>query len=133
MNKVEIENLLRRALHARKNCYAPYSHYPVGAAVLAKDGSIYEGCNMENVSYPAGLCAERNAIGSAICDGKRDFEAIAIIGSFEDYTMPCGICRQVMAEFGIPVVICGKSVSDYKVFSLNEIFPAAFEEESLRS
>lgn len=133
MNKVEIENLLRRGLHARKNCYAPYSHYPVGAAVLAKDGSIYEGCNMENVSYPAGLCAERNAIGSAICDGKRDFEAIAIIGSFEDYTMPCGICRQVMAEFHISTIICGKSAEDYKVFTLGEIFPAAFEEESLKS
>lgn len=133
MNKAEIKNLLERALHARSHCYAPYSHYPVGAAVLASDGSIYEGCNMENVSYPAGLCAERNAIGSAICDGKRKFTAIAIIGSFDDYTMPCGICRQVMAEFGIPVIICGKSVSDYKVFSLNEIFPAAFDDDSLKN
>ena len=103
MKASDIKGLLEQAEEARKKSYSPYSRYPVGAALLSEDGTVYRGCNMENVSYPASLCAERNAIGSAIADGKRRFSAIAIIGGHEDYTMPCGICRQVMAEFHVPV------------------------------
>lgn len=132
MDSKDISALLGKALEARKNSYSPYSRYPVGAAVLAEDGSIYTGCNMENVSYPASLCAERNALGSAIADGKRHFRAIAIVGSPGDYTMPCGICRQVLAEFHVPLIICGKSEEDYRLFTLEEIFPAAFTAEELK-
>ena len=100
-----IQSLLEKAEEARKKSYSPYSRYPVGAALMAKDGTIYAGCNVENVSYGAALCAERNALGSAVADGQRDFTAIAIIGSHEDYTMPCGICRQVLSEFHVPLII----------------------------
>lgn len=132
MDSKDICALLAKALEARKNSYSPYSLYPVGAALLAEDGSIYTGCNMENVSYPASLCAERNALGSAIADGKRKFRAIAIVGSPDDYTMPCGICRQVLAEFHVPLIICGKSEDDYRTYTLEEIFPAAFTANELK-
>ncbi|WP_296981361.1 cytidine deaminase [uncultured Dialister sp.] len=126
-----IQSLLEKAEAVRKKSYSPYSCYPVGAALLAEDGTVYTGCNMENVSYPASLCAERNAIGSAIAHGKRKFSAIAIIGSHEDYTMPCGICRQVMAEFHVPLIICGKSPEDYRTYTLEELFPSSFKAEEL--
>lgn len=132
MDSKDIRTLLVKALEVRKNSYSPYSLYPVGAALLAEDGSIYTGCNMENVSYPASLCAERNALGSAIADGKRKFWAIAIVGSPDDYTMPCGICRQVLAEFHVPLIICGKSEDDYRTYTLEEIFPAAFTANELK-
>jgi cytidine deaminase len=132
MDSKDIRTLLVKALEVRKNSYSPYSLYPVGAALLAEDGSIYTGCNMENVSYPASLCAERNALGSAIADGKRKFRAIAIVGSPDDYTMPCGICRQVLAEFHVPLIICGKSEDDYRTYTLEEIFPAAFTANELK-
>ena len=126
-----IRSLLEKAEEARKKSYSPYSRYPVGAALMAKDGTIYAGCNVENVSYGAALCAERNALGSAVADGQRDFTAIAIIGSHEDYTMPCGICRQVMAEFHVPLIICGKSPDDYRTYTLEELFPSSFQAEEL--
>lgn len=132
MRAEEIRFLLEKAEEARKGSYSPYSRYPVGAAVLTEDGRVFEGCNMENVSYPASLCAERNAIGSAVTAGERAFRAIAIIGSRDDYTMPCGICRQVMAEFHVPLIICGKSMEDYRLFTLDELFPSAFQEEGLK-
>lgn len=131
MKASDIKGLLEQAEEARKESYSPYSRYPVGAALLSEDGTVYRGCNMENVSYPASLCAERNAIGSAIVDGKRRFSAIAIIGSHEDYTMPCGICRQVMAEFHVPLIICGKSLDDYRTYTLEELFPSSFKAEEL--
>ena len=127
-----IRSLLEKAEEARKKSYSPYSRYPVGAALMAKDGTIYAGCNVENVSYGAALCAERNALGSAVADGQRDFTAIAIIGSPDDYTMPCGICRQVLAEFRVPLIICGKSENDYRLYTLEEIFPAAFTADELK-
>ena len=122
----DIQRLLQAAFDARKNSYSPYSHYPVGAAVLMEDGSIYTGCNVENVSYPAGFCAEQSAIGSAMAAGKLNFQAIAVIGSETSYTTPCGICRQVLAEFHVPYVICGKNISDYRVYRLEELLPNSF-------
>lgn len=127
-----IQSLLEKAEEARKKSYSPYSRYPVGAALMAKDGTIYAGCNVENVSYGAALCAERNALGSAVADGQRDFTAIAIIGSHEDYTMPCGICRQVLSEFHVPLIICGKSSKDYRTYTLGELFPSSFRAEELK-
>ena len=91
--------LLRLATQARDRSYAPYSHYSVGAALLTKDGRIYQGCNIENASFTPTICAERTAFFKAIYDGERAFSAIAVIGSGELPAYPCGVCRQVMAEF----------------------------------
>lgn len=89
------------ALEASANAYAPYSKFKVGAALLAKSGRVYKGCNIENASYPAGICAERSALARAISDGEKDFKAIAIASPSSDkFIYPCGICRQALLEFG---------------------------------
>ena len=97
------EELLAKAKEAQQNAYAPYSNFYVGAALLCKDGSLYTGCNIENSSYPAGICAERTALVKAVSDGHKDFTAIAIIGgkngATDDFCYPCGICRQMLSEF----------------------------------
>lgn len=93
------QELLELAAEARARSYSPYSHYAVGAALLTRDGKIYQGCNIENASFTPTICAERTAFFRAIYDGVRAFEAIAIIGSGETPAYPCGVCRQVMAEF----------------------------------
>ena len=102
-----IEKLIKEALRARTFSYSPYSHYQVGAALLAKDGSIYTGCNIENAAYSPTNCAERTAFFKAVSEGKREFCAIAIVGGPEEagitqYAYPCGVCRQVMMEFCNP-------------------------------
>ena len=94
-----LNELLDKAEEARSHSYSPYSGYSVGAALLTKDGKIYLGCNVENASYTPTICAERNAFFKAVFDGIRDFSAIAVIGSGESPAFPCGVCRQVMAEF----------------------------------
>ena len=94
------QELLTAAAAARLAAYAPYSHFQVGAALLAKDGRIFTGCNVENLSYGLTICAERNAIFSAVAAGVREFEAIAIVADTREPVSPCGACRQVMAEFG---------------------------------
>lgn len=129
----EAAALVSAALAARKNAYVPYSGYPVGAAVLGEDGNIFIGCNVENVSYPAGMCAERNAIGSAVTAGCTSFQGIAVAGSDKGFTMPCGICRQVIAEFHIPVVIVAKDEDHYKIFDGSKLLPHAFEEGCLKT
>ncbi len=91
--------LLKLATEARDHSYSPYSHYRVGAALLTKDGTVYQGCNIENASFTPTICAERTAFFKAIFDGVRDFAAIAVIGSGEMPAYPCGVCRQVMSEF----------------------------------
>ena len=120
------QELLKKAEEASQYAYAPYSHFQVGAAVLCVDGSIYTGCNVENASYPAGLCAERNAVGSAVAAGVTVFRALALCGSTEDYTTPCGLCRQFLAEFRVPVVYCARSEEDYIVMAAEELLPRAF-------
>lgn len=90
--------LINKAREARKNSYSPYSHFSVGAALLCADGRIYLGCNVENASFSPTCCAERVAFFSAISEGVRDFRAIAVVGNSSP-CMPCGVCRQVMAEF----------------------------------
>lgn len=134
-----ITTLIEAAFAARQHAYAPYSHFHVGAALLCGDGSIYGGCNIENASYGACNCGERTAIFRAVYEGKRDFRAIAIVGKSEtaeafDYCAPCGICRQVMAEFCDPekfLVILPKSVEDYKIYLLKELLPLGFTGDSL--
>ena len=133
MNHQELYSL---AESARKKAYAPYSHFTVGAALLTQSGKVYLGCNIENAAYGAVNCAERTAFFTAVCEGERDFSAIAIAGGREgqagDVCAPCGICRQVMAEF------CGKdfevilaSGEGVKVYSLDEILPLSFTKDNL--
>lgn len=131
--------LIQIAMDNLKNSYAPYSNYNVSAAVLMSSGRIYTGVNVENASYPAGICAERNAIFHAVNCGEDTIVAIAIVGgtgySIQDYCAPCGICRQVMREFCNPKdmrVIFAKSVTDYKEMTLERLLPESFGPEMLQ-
>lgn len=124
--------LVQRAKEARKNAYTPYSGFAVGAALLCKDGSVYAGCNIENAGFTATCCAERTAFFRAVNDGKRQFLAIAIAGGKageepSQFCAPCGVCRQVMAEFcGPEFEILLTDGSAVKVSSLGELLPQAF-------
>jgi cytidine deaminase len=115
--------LIQSALAARLQAYAPYSNFQVGAALLAKDGRVFTGCNVENLSYGLTICAERNAIFAAIAAGVREFAAIAITADTREPISPCGACRQVMAEFGDFKVL--SATLDEKVFqsSVGELLP----------
>lgn len=126
--------LISKALQGRENAYTPYSNFKVGAAVLTEDGKIYTGCNIENASYGATNCAERTAIFKAVSEGHRTIKAIAIVGIEDDYTYPCGICRQVIAEFGsedVKIILGKRNESDYIVKTLEEILPGAFTKKDL--
>lgn len=134
------EELIREAFQAQKRAYAPYSGFEVGAALLTADGKIYGGCNIENASYGACNCAERTAFFRALYDGERDFSAIAIVGKPKtsdtfDYCVPCGICRQVMAEFCDPEnfrIILARNEEDCRVYSLKELLPLSFTGSSMK-
>ena len=137
ISKKTIDLLIENAEKARNSAYSPYSEFCVGAALLSSDGEVFIGANIENSSYGATICAERAAFSAAICQGKRDFDAIAVIGSeknkkLQKYCSPCGICRQFMAEFcreNFEIVLFdGKEV---KIKSLAELLPEAFNKESL--
>ena len=123
-------DLLEIAAEAMLKAYAPYSGFSVGAALLADNGNVYRGCNIENASYGATICAERTAISAAVADGSRKFDKIAIVSSSGEYTFPCGICRQVMAEFmkedGMVVLMEGDNI---KEFRLDELLPHSFSFE----
>ena len=126
--------LIREAVAAKERAYAPYSHFRVGAALLTKDGKIYRGCNIENVAFTPTNCAERTAFFKAISEGEKDFAAIAVTGDADDYLYPCGVCRQVMVEFCDLQefkVIVANTEDDYKIFSLGELVPGAFNSEEL--
>ena len=126
-----MKELISAALEARKNSYSPYSGYSVGAAILCKDGSIFTGCNIENASYGATMCAERTALFSTVAAGHRAFEAIAIVGGKADEAdlpYPCGIWRQVMSEFCDKdfKVIVAKSTDDFEEHTLGSLLPHSF-------
>lgn len=131
------QELVARALHARKHAYTPYSHWAVGAALLTEDGTVYEGCNIENAAYTPTNCAERTAFFKAVSEGKREFVRIAIVGGRQGEMAapsPCGVCLQVMAEFCDPAefeIVCAKSETDYKVRKLGEMLPYGFTKEVL--
>lgn len=131
------DELMAIALEARKKAYTPYSHFMVGAALLGKSGKIYTGCNIENATYTPTVCAERTAFFKAVSEGERDFEALAIVGGLEgeiaDFCAPCGVCRQVMAEFCTPEfkLILGNPRA-YGVYTLNEVLPLAFTKSDLK-
>ena len=120
------QELLNAALSARECAYAPYSKFLVGAAVLAKSGKIYTGCNIENASYGLTLCAERNALFSAVGAGEREFTALCVVGDTEAPISPCGACRQVMAEFKVPRIILANLKDDVKEYTLEELLPYGF-------
>ena len=123
------KQLIDYALRAIEKAYVPYSKFRVGAALLTKSGNIYTGCNVEIASFGATNCAERTAIWKAVSEeGKIDIEKIAIVSDDEDYIYPCGICRQVMAEFADDdmELICTKKNGEYKTIRFGDILPNAF-------
>ena len=135
------ELLIEKAFEAQKFCYTPYSNFNVGAALLAADGTIYQGCNIENAAFTPTNCAERTAFFKAISEGQMDFVAIAVVGNKDgikqgegDYCAPCAVCRQVMAEFcdlHTFKVIMAKDINDYKEYTLGELLPLAFTGKAL--
>ncbi len=133
MQKIDRGKLIQLAFEAREKAYTPYSHFKVGAALLAKSGKIYTGCNIENAGYTPTNCAERTALFKAVSEGERQFDAIAIVGSMEGKTNeivtgPCGVCRQALYEFGGDdlLVIMAKSKEDYIERTLGELLPFGF-------
>ncbi len=132
MDKNIYVELIKRAMEAKKNAYVPYSNFHVGAALLTKDGKIYTGCNIESASYTPTVCAERTAIFKAVSEGDREIEAIAVVGD-SDFTYPCGVCRQVIREFGKDIkVIIANSQEEYSVYTLDELLPNSFGPEDLK-
>lgn len=153
-DKAVIQSLISEAMSAREKAYAPYSKFYVGAAVLADDGRVFQGCNVENASYPAGSCAETIAVNKAVSEGVRTIRAVAIVGGHlksdkgtdvlkqadgaedtdelkrvDDYIYPCGICRQVISEFRAPegtMIIVARSAEDYRVYDISELLVGAF-------
>ena len=121
--------LISAAREARENAYAPYSDFRVGAAVLCADDTVYTGCNIENASYSATLCAERCAMAKAISEGKRDFVAIAVAGPPDKITVPCGVCLQFLSEFcgEETVVLCGGTEENYVLKHLRDLLPQGFK------
>ncbi|AMJ39901.1 cytidine deaminase [Anaerotignum propionicum] len=130
---MENQELVLLAKKAMEKAYAPYSKFKVGAALLAKNGDIFLGCNVENASYGATICAERTAITKAISEGVKEFEKIAIVASSGDYAAPCGICRQVLFEF-LPEgeVILDSDSEGIKVMKLKELLPMGFRGEDIK-
>lgn len=131
MRETEIESLMDQARQVVPNAYVPYSHFPVGCALLMKDGKVIQGVNVENVSFGATNCAERSAIFTAISQGyhKGDIQALAVAGDTEDFLSPCSICRQVMVEFcdkSMPIFLTRQDGKIYET-SLEALLPLAFE------
>lgn len=140
MDEQMIRTLIHEATSARRQAYAPYSHFCVGAALLTAAGKIYNGCNIENAAYTPTNCAERTAFFKAVSEGERDFAAIAIVGGKEGEalapTAPCGVCRQVMREFCAPEkfrIILATSEEDYQIHTLAEFFPRGFGPDNLHA
>lgn len=127
------QKLMAAAMEYRKRSYSPYSNYRVGAALLAKDGTIFGGCNVENAAFTPTNCAERTALFKAVSEGITEFAAIAIVGGKADgpleFCSPCGVCRQALVEFCDPdefIVYLGTGMEDYKGYTLSELLPYSF-------
>jgi cytidine deaminase len=133
-DRKQLDELLQLAAEARDHSYSPYSQYSVGAALLTKDGRIYQGCNIENASFTPTICAERTAFFKAVFDGVRDFAAIAIIGSGVLPAFPCGVCRQVMSEFcdgEFVIVVSNRDMSEIVTETLDQMMPHRFGPKDL--
>ncbi|MCQ2577954.1 MAG: cytidine deaminase [Treponema sp.] len=129
---MDYTELIKKAFDMLNYSYVPYSHFTVGAALLCEDGTVVGGCNIENAAYGPSNCAERTAIFKAVSEGKRNFKAICVVGgkdkNVSDYCPPCGVCRQVMAEFckGDFQIILAKSEKDYRIYTLDQLLPERF-------
>lgn len=133
MTQTQTETLIETAIAQLAFSYTLYSHFKVGAALLAKNGTIYTGCNIENAAYTPTNCAERTAFFKAVSEGVREFDAICIVGGkegvLEDFAPPCGVCRQVMMEFCQPEefqIILAKGKDDYQIYTLKDLMPQGF-------
>ena len=130
---MDIGKLVEESKIARDKAYVPYSKFPVGAALVAEDGTVYRGCNIENSAYSMTNCAERTALFKAVSEGIRTFKALAVIGDTEGPITPCGACRQVIAEFcsgSMPVYLANLQ-GNIKETTVAELLPGAFSKEDL--
>lgn len=138
MEQIYIEKLIETAIAQLDYSYAPYSNFKVGAALLAENGDIYTGCNIENAAYTPTNCAERTAFFKAVSEGVRDFQAICIVGGKDgvltEYAAPCGVCRQVMMEFCNPKtfqIVLAIDKERYDIYTLEELLPQGFGPSNL--
>ena len=139
LEKDQIEALIEKAISMMDYSYVPYSHFHVGAALLAKNGTVYGGCNIENAGYTPSNCAERTAFFKAVSEGVREFDAICVVGGankeLKEITAPCGVCRQVMMEFCNPEefqIILAVSKEQYGIYTLKELLPLGFGPDNLK-
>ncbi len=139
MDDVTIKTLIKTAVKQLEFSYTPYSHFKVGAALLAENGTVYTGCNIENAAYTPTNCAERTAFFKAVSEGVRDFTSICVVGGMNgeltEFAPPCGVCRQVMMEFCDPEtfeIILAVSTGEYRVFRLKELIPMGFGPGNLK-
>ena len=124
--------LLELAIEARKNSYSPYSNFPIGAALLCKNGEIYTGTNVENVSYGLTNCAERTAIFKAVSEGVREFDTMVVVADTERPIPPCGACRQVILEFGEDIqLVLANLKGDYQEYQIKDLLPGAFNRKDM--
>ena len=125
--------LVDMAFAMHQYSYVPYSHYPVGAALLCKDGTVFTGCNVENAAFGSTICAERTALLKAVSEGHRlDFETIAIAGTGDEYCWPCGACRQMLYEFAPELrILVARGNGDFRVATLAELMPHGFGPKAL--
>lgn len=121
------KELIEEAKKALAYAYVPYSHFKVGAALQTKSGKVYTGCNIENASFGATICAERTAIAKAISEGEKEFDKIAVVSSSNEHTYPCGICRQVLAEFMPDGQVIFDNGKETLILSVNDLLPYKFE------
>ena len=133
LDKNQIEKLIDTAIEMTKIAYTPYSDFKVGAALLARNGTVYTGCNIENAGYTPSNCAERTAFFKAVSEGVREFDAICVVGGkggvLTQFAAPCGVCRQVMMEFCEPEtfqIILAVDKGNYKILTLEELLPMGF-------
>lgn len=131
--KITDKELVDTAFTMLKRSYVPYSHFPVGAALLCSDGSVFTGCNVENCAYGSTICAERTALVKAVSEGHgNDFIKLAVVGNTSDYCWPCGACRQMLYEFAPSLsILVGKVDRSYKEFQLTDLLPHGFGPENL--
>jgi cytidine deaminase len=126
MDKATKDRLVRAARQAQTMAYAPYSNFPVGAALLAGDGTVFTGCNVENASYGLSICAERTAVFKAVSAGQRRFTAIAIAGNTPGPITPCGACRQVLSQFAPEIIVIMAGRRGVRTTTLKKLLPLAF-------